>query len=89
MSQPFPEFRNLVDVSRYRAERHGDKLAYSMLKYGVSVDDQMTYRQLDARARALAGKLQQSGLVGRTALLVFRPAWNSWLPSWAVCTPAW
>ncbi|WP_181919684.1 AMP-binding protein [Alkalilimnicola ehrlichii] len=73
MSQPFPEFRNLVDVSRYRAERHGDKLAYSMLKYGVSVDDQMTYRQLDARARALAGKLQQSGLVGRTALLVFPP----------------
>lgn len=70
-SDRFQEFDSLVDLGRIRASQQKDKIAYSILKYGSGVDDQLTYEQLDRRARALAANLQGMKISGRNALLLF------------------
>lgn len=67
----FQEFESLVDLGRSRAVHQKSKMAYSMLKYGAELDDQLTYEQADLRARALAVKLHSLGARGRNALLLF------------------
>lgn len=71
ISDDFPEFASLVALGRYRSAHQKGKIAYSMLKYGTGVDDQLTYEQLDLRARALAAELQSLGVAGCNALLLF------------------
>ncbi len=62
----------LVELLRWRAKTKPDQRAYTFLK-----DDhkkiEMTYGELDARARALATSLQRKGLQGHRALLLYPP----------------
>ncbi|MGR9051747.1 MAG: AMP-binding protein [Gammaproteobacteria bacterium] len=70
-TEKFQHFESLVALGRQRAVKQKNKTAYSMLKYGTEMNDQLTYEQLDRRARALAVTLQALGISGRTALLLF------------------
>ncbi len=62
----------LVELLRWRARTKPNHRAYTYLK-----DDnktvEMTYGELDARARALATSLQRKGLEGHRALLLYPP----------------
>ncbi len=64
-------FRSLDDLLRRRAENHGDRKLYTFLGDGEEVSETCDYRWLDARARRIAGWLQQQGLVDEPVVLVF------------------
>jgi len=65
----------LVELLRERKERHGDALLYRFLKSGdVDGDrDEWSFSALDARARGISRRLQQSLQPGDRALLLFPP----------------
>jgi acyl-CoA synthetase (AMP-forming)/AMP-acid ligase II/acyl carrier protein len=62
----------LVDLLRFRAATHPERLAFRFL-----VDDErsdtLTYADLELRARGIAAALQRRGLGGERVLLVFPP----------------
>ena len=64
----------LVAMLRGLAECHGDKVA---LRFSWNGDgeggSQLTYHELDVRARAIAAGLQQLGATGHRALVFYRP----------------
>ena len=64
---------NLVELLRWRAETQPNKRAYTYLKDGENKEIQLTYGELDKRARAIAVSLQQKGLTGERALLLYPP----------------
>jgi acyl-CoA synthetase (AMP-forming)/AMP-acid ligase II len=66
--------RSLVELAQARAERYRDKVAFSF-SYNGDDDEvsRLTYRELDARARAIASSLQQQGASGRRVLVLCRP----------------
>lgn len=66
-----PEGPTLIDVIRWRAIHEADGLAYLHLKNGLTVDRQLTYAELDHRARRVAGWLQQYAQPGDRALLLY------------------
>ncbi|MEN0110907.1 MAG: fatty acyl-AMP ligase, partial [Planctomycetota bacterium] len=66
-----PDLVDLVGLLRHRADGWGDQRAYTFLVDGEQDRRHFTYAQLDARARAIAGRLQRDGLVGERALLLF------------------
>jgi acyl-CoA synthetase (AMP-forming)/AMP-acid ligase II len=70
----FLTVRSLVELAQARAERYRDKVAFSF-SYNGDDDDvsRLTYRELDARARAIASSLQQQGAAGRRVLVLCRP----------------
>ena len=49
----------LVDVLRWRAAAQADRRAFIFLPDAGDVEPSLTYAQLDARARAIAGALGQ------------------------------
>ncbi|BAJ32311.1 hypothetical protein KSE_65520 [Kitasatospora setae KM-6054] len=53
-----------------RAVEQPDELAYAFLHNGEEVAETLTYRQLDARARAVAARLTALRLAGRSVLLL-------------------
>lgn len=69
---PMPKdtMRTLVDLLQQQAERYQNKVAFSFSYHG---DDeggsQLTYRELDTRARAIAAQLQQRGAAGQRVLV--------------------
>jgi acyl-CoA synthetase (AMP-forming)/AMP-acid ligase II len=63
----------LFDIVRARAERDPDRFAFAFLERGETVTGSSTYSELDRRARALAAWLQERGLQGERALLLFPP----------------
>lgn len=65
------EFSTLVDVLRWRAEHQPDRCAYTFLPDGETEEVNLTYGQFDQQARAVAAQLQQQGLTGQQALLIF------------------
>ncbi len=65
------KFVSLVELGRYRAQYQGDKIAYHMLKDGSELAGQLTYRELDEKARALGAELQQGNFTEKRALLLF------------------
>ena len=67
----------LVDLLRRQADRHGDKVAFTFTVDGESEQDRLTYRELDAKARAIAAGLQRAGAVGRRVLVICRPGLDS------------
>lgn len=69
-----PTAATLVDLLRQQAQRYGDKVAFSF-SYDGDDDDrsELTYRELDARARAIGSRLQQQGAAGQRVLVVVRP----------------
>jgi acyl-CoA synthetase (AMP-forming)/AMP-acid ligase II len=70
----FLTVRSLVELAQARAERYRDKVAFSF-SYNGDDDDvsRLTYRELDAMARAIASSLQQQGASGKRVLVLCRP----------------
>jgi len=60
-----------VDVLRGHAQQKPDALSYVHLSGGTQINRQITYGQLDRRARAIASVLQDRGLAGQRVLLLF------------------
>ncbi len=70
---PFAGPTNLVDLIRYRADLHEDDDAFVYLVDGENDEVHLSYRELDRKSRAIASRLQRSGLAGERALLLFPP----------------
>jgi amino acid adenylation domain-containing protein len=66
-------FRSLVAGLRQRASETPDRRACTFLLDGETEAAHLTYGELDRRARALGGEMQQRGLQGTRALLLFPP----------------
>ena len=62
---------NLVDLLRHRAAHQGHDRAFSYLVDGENEEVQLSYRELDRQARAIAAWLQAMGLAGERALLLY------------------
>jgi acyl-CoA synthetase (AMP-forming)/AMP-acid ligase II/acyl carrier protein len=60
----------LVDVLRWRAAVEPERIAYTFLKDGGLAEANMSFSELDHRARAIAVMLTQLGLQGERALLL-------------------
>lgn len=68
---PTFEPATFVDILRWRAHNHPDRLAYTFLVDGETEEIRLTYQQLDERARAIAARLQALGATGGRALLLY------------------
>ena len=68
-----PGIEHLVDLIRWRARKHPDRNAYIFLADGERDERHLTFSELDRQARAMAARLQDRGLVGERALLVYDP----------------
>ncbi len=63
----------LVEMLRMRAEQFSDKVLFTFLIDGEQEKEDLTFAQLDMRARRLAAWLQQQGMFGERALLLYPP----------------
>ena len=63
--------QTLTELLRYRADSQPDKMAYIFLEDGDHEAGSLTYKELDERAKSIAGKLQALGLEGERALLIY------------------
>lgn len=63
----------LVGVLRRRAEEHPDRLAIAFDALDGSPPTELTYAELDRRARAVAVRLRERGVTGSRVLLVYPP----------------
>jgi amino acid adenylation domain-containing protein len=61
----------LVELLRLRAEHQAGNIAYTFLTDGEREEFNLTYRELDQRARAVARMLQGCGAAGRNVLLLY------------------
>jgi amino acid adenylation domain-containing protein len=69
-----PPFPTLVDLLRSRSGQHAERTAYVFLQDGEEESERRTYGELDARARALAVRLWERGVMpGDRVLLLFPP----------------
>ncbi|MCX7345544.1 MAG: AMP-binding protein, partial [Alphaproteobacteria bacterium] len=64
---------NLVRALRRHADERPDRPAFMHLDDDPSDHPSFTYAQLDRRARAIAGRLQDMGFAGQRVLLVYPP----------------
>ena len=67
------EFSSLVELLRWRAARQGNQVAYTYLVDGEEEAVSITYAELDRQARAIAVRLQEMGMAGERALLLYPP----------------
>lgn len=67
-----PDVTTLAEVLSHRAARDGDRLAFMFLPEGEGTGISISYRELDARACAIAGMLAQYG-AGARVLLLYPP----------------
>jgi len=67
------QFSTLVDLLRYRSLHQPDRIAYTFLLDGETSSISLTYQELDEKARAIAAVLQQQGVTGERALLLYPP----------------
>jgi acyl transferase domain-containing protein/acyl-CoA synthetase (AMP-forming)/AMP-acid ligase II/acyl carrier protein len=66
--------RTLVDLLTQRAARRGDSLAFTFSRDGDEHEtSQVTYRELDRRARHIAADLQSQGAAGERVLVLCPP----------------
>lgn len=73
-SQPTPAAGTLVELLRRQCSRSGGKVAFTFSENGDGVGGtQLTYRELDVRARAIAANLQWQGATGERVLVFCRP----------------
>jgi len=63
----------IVDLLRWRACHQGERQAYTFLTDGERKEEHLTYQELDRQARAIGTLLQQAGLAGERALLLYPP----------------
>lgn len=69
-----PGEQTLVALLQRQAQRYGDKVAFSFSYNGDGEGvSQLSYRELDLRARAIAATLQQHGAAGERVLVFCRP----------------
>jgi natural product biosynthesis luciferase-like monooxygenase protein/amino acid adenylation domain-containing protein len=61
----------IVDLLRYRARQHGERIAYTFLADGEQEQESLTFSELDLRARRIAARLRQSTGTGERALLLY------------------
>ena len=66
-------FSTFVDILRARANNQPEKIAYSFLHNDKTEEINLTFKELDMRAKAIAYKLQDMQISGERALLIFRP----------------
>ncbi len=64
---------DLVELLQYRAAQEPERTACIFLKDGEEEEGRLTYRDLDARARSIAGCLQAVKAKGERALLLYPP----------------
>lgn len=62
---------NLVDVLRERSEINRGKRLFGFLKNGEELGQTYTFDELDTRARSIAAHLQEKGLEGERAVLMY------------------
>jgi len=65
--------QTLVELLQMRAQQYADKTLFTFLTDGEDEKEEITYAQLDQRARRVAAWLQQQDLMGERALLLFPP----------------
>ena len=63
----------LIELLDLRARHQPEQLAYTFLRDGETSELHLTYRELQRRARAIAGALQFAGAKGERALLLYPP----------------
>jgi acyl-CoA synthetase (AMP-forming)/AMP-acid ligase II len=68
-----PESSTLIDLLRWRALHQPLRRAYAFWRDGEVEDSQLTYGELDRQARGIAAWLQDLGLSGERALLLYAP----------------
>ena len=68
-----PSGDTVLDVLRWRAEHEPDQTAYVFLRDGVAADAILTYKELDVKARSIAGYLLTRFAPGTCLLLVYPP----------------
>ncbi|MFP5263070.1 MAG: amino acid adenylation domain-containing protein [Blastocatellia bacterium] len=66
-------FSSIVDLLRARALQQPDRVAYTFLSDPDTREFNVTYEELDQKARAIGARLQSLGMTGNTALLVYPP----------------
>lgn len=64
---------NIIEVFRRRVAEQPDDVLYTFLQDDAGQTSHRTFAQIDREARAIATRLQQLGLQGQRALLVFDP----------------
>lgn len=64
---------NLVDFLRQKAVTQSNVIAYTFLGDGENITLELTYKELDQKARSLGALLQNLGLKGKRALLMYSP----------------
>src|SRR6201996_2873209 len=76
----------LLDVTRQRAERYRDRVAFDYCHYspGGEEHSRLTYHELDIKARAIASRLQRLGAAGER-VLVLCPSGLDFLASFFGC----
>jgi acyl-CoA synthetase (AMP-forming)/AMP-acid ligase II len=62
---------SLVDLLRSRADRDGAVVSHRFLRHGVEITGELTYGDLDRRARAAAVHLRRHGKAGDRVLLLY------------------
>jgi len=67
-------YSNLVELLLARAAHIPDKTAFIFLKDGEREEVNWNYGQLDARARAIAARLQAANAAGERVLLLYAPS---------------
>src|ERR1700752_1956833 len=66
-------FSSLVELLRWRVERQAHKELYTFLSEALQLQSRLTYADLDSRAQAIGGWLQDVGATGQRVLLLFPP----------------
>lgn len=72
-SEEHTNIATLVDLARWRASGLADRSTYIFLTDGDSETCELTYAELDRRARAIAAWLQSLGAEGERAILLYPP----------------
>ncbi|MUG94902.1 amino acid adenylation domain-containing protein [Scytonema sp. UIC 10036] len=67
------QYATIVDVLRDRSSRTPHTQAFTFLEDGETLESTLTYHELDRRSRAIASQLQDLGLSGERALLLYPP----------------
>ena len=64
---------DLIDLLQARSDEKRDQTAYTFLQDEGAGEVQLTYAELDARARDIGARLQQEGAAGQRVLLLYPP----------------